>query len=163
MRNRVVPVFVALLVGCGGQFGEPDADEPVFTVHVRSPIGGTFTVMQRNAFGAGGGSPDTFQGDGSFREVLRSSSYGSVDTSLQEIRGSFTGPYLVVGFGTRLYGKGGSGNGLGAASGSLQSLSGRDPQASPCQLKYGASDPGGSTYRVQFRMTAVGLSVCRQP
>ncbi len=163
MRHRFVPVLVALLVGCGSIVGDPDANAPLFTVHVLSPTGGTFTVTQRNAYGAGGGPAGTLQGNGSFQEVIRTAFHGSLDTTLQEIRGSFTGPYLVVGFGSRLQGAGGSGNGPGAQSGSLQSLSGPDPQASPCQLKFGASEPGGSTYRVQFRLTAVGSSVCRQP
>ena len=169
MRLRIVPVFVALLAGCNGVFGDPKADEHLVTVHVLSPVGGTFTVTSCNANGAcafpsnGNGSPSTFPGTGSFQEVMRSGSFGSLDTTLQQIRGSYTGPSLVVGFGTRFYSKGGSSDGLGAKSGSLQSLSGPDPLASPCQLKYGASEPGGSTYRVQYRLTDVITSVCRQP
>lgn len=52
MRHLVV-VATALLVGCSaGDFGR---EQPLFTVSVQSPVGGTFTATQRNAFGAGGG------------------------------------------------------------------------------------------------------------
>ena len=97
---RYVVVFASMFfVGCSAD--DPDKDEPLFTVSVLSPTGGTFTATHSNAFGAGGGSNQTFRGNGSFQEVLRTASYGKVDTSLQEIRGTYTGASLVIGFGTR--------------------------------------------------------------
>lgn len=153
-------VAAALLVGCGG--GDPGRDQPLFTVSVQSPVGGTFTAIQRNAFGAGGGSNESFRGTGAFQEVLRSASYGLVDTSWQEIRGTFTGASLVVEFGTRLYG-GGAGADIGAQSGSLQSVDGPLLQTSSCQIRYGPSNAGGSTYSVRFRYTADRTKICNQP
>ena len=159
-RLRVVPFVIVLLVGCH-MVGD-DPNKPLFVVYVLSPPGGTFTVTHRNELGAGGGPtdrngvPTIFQGTGNFQEVMWLAHRGYLDTSLQEIRGSFTGAYFAVGFGT-------FGMGLGAESGSLQSLSGPDPQLSPCSVRYGASEAGGSSYRVQFRFTADGSRVCREP
>ena len=159
MRHLVV-VAAALLVGCNG--GEPDKDTPLFTVSVQSPIGGTFTATQRNAFGAGGGSNAIFRGTGAFQEVLRSARYGVVDTSWQEIRGTYTGVSLVVGFGTRTVG-GSADAGVGAQSGSLQNVDGPQQQTLPCQIQYGPSAAAGSTYSVRFRYTANRANICSAP
>ena len=159
MRHLVV-VAAALLVGCSaGDFG---GEQPLFTVSVQSPVGGTFTAMQRNAFGAGGGSNAIFRGTGAFQEVLRSVSYRMVDTSWQEIRGTYTGVSLVVGFGTRTVG-GSADAGVGAQSGSLQNVDGPQQQTLPCQVQYGPSAAAGSTYSVRFRYTANRANMCSAP
>lgn len=159
MRHLVV-VASALLVGCSA--GDPDKDQPLFTVSVQSPIGGTFTAMHRNALGAGGGSNQTYSGTGAFQEVLRSASYGGLDTSWQEIRGSFTGASLVIKFGTRTVG-GAPGADIGAQSGSLQNVDGPHQQTLPCQIQYGPSAASGSTYNVKFRYTSNRANICSAP
>ena len=148
MRVPLVTLFAILLTGC---FRE----EPWVVVWVLSPPGETFTVGTYNELGAGGGRVGSVLGTGSFEEI--SYKGGDLDPSIQEIRGSFTGAYLVVGFGTTRNG------GWGAESGSLQSLSGPNPQVSPCSVRYEASEAGGSIYSAQFRFTAVPTDVCREP
>lgn len=159
MRHLVV-VASALLVGCS--VGDPDKDQPLFVVSVHSPTGGTFTATHRNALGAGGGSSQTLRGTGAFQEVIRLASNSRVDTSWQEIRGSFTGASLVVGFGTRLAG-GEAGSDVGAQSGSLQNVDGPHLQTLSCQIRYGTSDVAGSTYSVRFRFTAERAKMCSEP
>ena len=158
---RALAVFAAaLLVGCSA--GDPDKDQPLFVVNVQSPTGGTFTALHFNALGAGGGTYATYLGNGSFQEVIRQASYGQVDTSLQEMRGSYTGASLVVRFGTRLVG-GGAGSDIGAESGSSKIVEGPHEETLPCQVRYGPSDVGGSTYRVTFRFTADRAKICAGP
>lgn len=158
--RHLVAVASALLVACNA--GDPDKDQPLFTVSVQSPAGGTFTAVHQNALGAGGGSNETFTGNGAFREVIRIAHSSRVDTSLQEIRGTFTGQSLVVGFGTRLV-SGAPGSDVGAQSGSPQSTAGPQPQSSSCQVRYGPGAAGGSTYRVTFRFTADRARICAAP
>lgn len=158
--RRLATFAIALLAGCS--VGDPDKDQPLFVVYVLSPTGGTFTATHSNANGAGGGSSETYQGNGSFQEVIRLASYGNVDSSLQEVRGSFTGASLVVGVGTRLVG-GGAGSDIGAQSGSLETTEGPHQQTLPCQVRYGPSDAGGKTYRVTFRFTADRAKQCAEP
>lgn len=167
MRPCLV-LLVALVSGCN-MLNEVDPDEPLFLVYIRSPAGGSFTVEHRNELGAGGGpsdgsgAPSIFQGTGAYQEVMRTAFHGQLDTSAQEIKGTFKGAYVEVGFGTRKYGGGRLGSGLGAESGSLQSLLGPDPQASLCSIRYGASEEQGSSYRVQFRFTEAAARACREP
>ena len=147
----------------------PPPDEPIWAIHILSPIGGTYTMENYNELGAGGwlggaDGPETREGTGTFREVMLSRPLGGgLDPSLQEIRGSFSGAYLVVGFGARTYRPGGSAIGQGARSGSLQDVSGPEPEVASCSVRYGPSGTEGSSYSLHFRLTADASSVCRQP
>ncbi len=146
-----VPIL-AVLIGCSLERLGPS--DPRFVVSVLSPAGETFTIEHRNEFGAGGGPAGAQEGTGSFQDVIVLG--GDYDPSSQEISGSFTGEYLVIGFGTR-------NGGWGADSGSIEIVEGPDPQSSVCSVQYGASEPGGSNYRLRFRFTGVSAIVCRTP
>ena len=167
MRQVSVVFPILLLTGCLGFFREagPGPDTPVFVVYVQSPVGGTFTIWHSNEFGAGGGrgGPDwVFQGTGSLQEAMTSWFYDRVDPSRQEISGSYTGDYLVIGFGQRTFRPGGSRTGPGAESNSIRGISGTDPVVSACSIRYGPAEPGGSAYRFEFRLTPASR-VCLAP
>ena len=168
MLLRFAPFVSLLLAGCSIVREGPPPDEPLWVVYVLSPIDGSYSIEHYNEFGAGGGlrvpdGPFTYEGTGTFREVATIRPLQGLDSSLQEIRGSFSGAYLVVGFGTRTYRPGGSAIGQGAESGSLQRVSGPEPEVASCSVRYGPSGPEGSIYRLHFRLTLDASSVCRQP
>ena len=167
----LVPLATLLVSSCSEW--QPDPDAWTWVIYALSPSGGSFTMEHYNELGAGGGirgpdGPFVFEGTDTLQEVMVSVPLTEgFDPSLQEVRGTFSGDYLLVGFGTRTYRPGGtlleeSTLRAGVLSGSLRSESGPNPQVSPCSVRYGASEPGGSSYRFEFRMTSDVASMCRE-